>query len=352
MQCIVFLFSAVVKPIVIYPIVICPKMLSEVLRETKPSDDISEYLEDAISRGEHKIPSALYDQLPIHIAAQRGLHHVFRRLLKADPSTALAKASTATYPMCNRSIMYHIIVSQEEYSISYASMMMDMAELCPEAFTFEEKWMEESTLLHRVLDVHYIAAVHPDVVYLCMKMLPDAVRTRDYAGDYPLNKAVRWLQRTAWSLASLENLIPIILRLAEAYPEAMTVSTEHDYAPIHFMLWNIKNVPEHFTEMLVEIINVYPEAVKLLTDRGESPLEIAVKNGLCNPIVAALFAVEPAYLMRPITPPLLVEDPGHDQPLLRDMFERRYGYNLQEIIREVGAAAGKRRMLAIKTRLG
>lgn len=211
---------------------------------------------------------------------------------------------------------------------------------------------EESTLLHRVLDVHYIAAVHPDMVYLCMKMLPDAVRTRDYAGDYPLNKAVRWLTRTVWDSASLENILPVILRLAEAYPEAMTVPTEHDYAPIHVMLLNIKHVPEHFTEILVKIINVYPAAAKLLTYRGESPLEIAVKNDLCNPIVAALFAAEPAYLMRPITPSLLVEDPGRDQPLLRDMFERRYGYNLQEIIREVGATAGKRRMLAIKNRLG
>jgi hypothetical protein len=129
----------------------------------------------------------------------------------------------------------------------------------------------------------------------------------------------------------------------------MMASSEYNAAPIHFILWNIKHVPALFTEMLVKIINVYPEAATLLTDRGESPLEIAVKNGLCNSIVAALFAVEPAYMMRPMTSPIFMEEP--EPVLLRDMFEQRYGYNLQEIITEVGVVAGHRRMLALKALL-
>lgn len=284
-------------------------MLSDVLRDMDPSDDISDYLEDAIWRGEHTMCSE-HGQLPIHIAAIRGLSAIFIRLLEADPESALKKTTELHTPLL------YIINGEHKDS---AMMLKAVAELCPAALSVTD----DTTMLHRAIQSDQMMILHPECVNLCIDMLPDAVRVRDYEGAYPLNRAVRWL--STWAPSTLENTLPIILRLAEAYPEAMTVETEHEDAPIHFILMNARCMPEQFNDIIIKIINVYPEAAKALRAYdGKSPLEIAVSHLLHEAIVAAIIKAHPEYLDRPMTKTILQKS----TPMPLREYMKHYGYTL------------------------
>ena len=290
-------------------------MLSDVLRDMHPSDDISEYLEDAIYRGEHKMPSE-YGQLPIHIAANRGLSDIFIRLLEADPASALEKAAPEWTTELLHTPIFYIMNSEHKDNFK---MLKAVAALCPAALSIAD----ETTVLHQAIQSMSMMILHPECVNLCIDMLPDAVRVRDYEGAYPLNRAVRWL--SSWAPSTLENMLPIILRLAEAYPEAMTVETEHEDAPIHYILMNARCMPEKFNDIIIKIINVYPEATKALRAYdGKSPLEIAISRHLPEAIVAAIIQAHPEYLDRPMTKGILQKD----APMPLREYMKRHGYTL------------------------